>query len=125
MTNSICLIEDDTILADMYQLKFGKAGFGVTVYFNATNALAWLENNDVDIILLDILLPGMTGFQFIKALRMQKRHLKTPIVILTNLTQADSQMNEQLRHSLGVVAYFVKAQITPSKLVSQVSALLK
>ncbi len=124
MAQEILFVEDDKILGEMYEYKFSKHGYSAVVLGDAKNALNWLKKNSPDCIVVDILLPGMNGLQFIKNVRKNPKHDNTKIVILTNLTQANINLNSTVRDSLGVSAYFVKSQISPKQLLDNIDLIL-
>ncbi len=124
MARKILFIEDDKILGEMYEYKFSKYGYSVVVLSDAEKALGWLKNNSPDCIVVDILLPGMNGLQFIKNVRKNPKYDNTKIVILTNLTQANINLNSTVRDSLGVGAFFVKSQISPKQLLDNIDLIL-
>ena len=116
----IVIVEDDKLLADMYRHKLEKAGLMVVVFGSAEEALPELEADGADLLLLDVLLPGKNGLWLLKELRTTKVSL--PVVILSNLAEADFAMPERLRAALGIVGYYVKTQVTPAEVLSAVQA---
>jgi two-component system alkaline phosphatase synthesis response regulator PhoP len=125
MSKSILLVEDDATIARMYVQKFEQAGFEVTHAIDAQAALTALIDEKFDILLIDILLPKINGLQLIKEIRKDHRQDKTPIVIITNLLPAELQLKDEVKKSLGISALYVKAQISPTELVTQIKALLQ
>jgi len=121
----ILLVEDDELLLHMYCEKLTREGFSVHTEGNGKEAANWLNTHTPKLVVLDILLPGMNGLSLIKAIRRHDHLQKTQIVILTNLTEADVHVAGELRSSLNIAAYYVKAQISPSELVKNLKALLK
>ncbi len=124
-TAQILLVEDDELLLDMYTQKFTREGLHVHTESNGKDAAEWLKTNAPSLVVLDILLPGINGLQLIKIIRRMEHLQKAKVVILTNLTEADTHLNGEIRSSLNIVAYYVKAQISPSQLVNNVKALLR
>lgn len=124
MNYQLCLIEDDKLIADMYKSKFKTKKISLKHFLDGSEAIEWLTSNKVKCILLDILLPKMNGFQILKAIRKIPAHINTPVIIVTNLTPADSHLNDRLRESLGITAYYVKSQINPSDLVAQIQVII-
>lgn len=125
MSKSILLVEDDATIAHMYVQKFEQAGFEVVHAIDAQAALIALTDKKFDILLIDILLPKINGLQLIKEIRKDHRQDKTPIVIITNLLPAELQLKDEVKKSLGISALYVKAQISPTELVTQIKALLQ
>lgn len=120
----ILLIEDDETLAQMYQLKFQAAGYKVDVAHSGQAGLEHLKAKPVDLVLLDILLPKYNGFQVLKEIRKTKKLAQIPVIILTNLVEADVNMSRELAVSLGVIGYLVKSKVTPDEVVARIKLAL-
>ncbi len=120
----VLVIEDDillsTLLADNLALLREK---GVEVYTttNAEDGLVKARNVKPDLILLDIVLPGMTGFDFLEQLRKEEALTKTPIVVLSNLS--DDSDKERAKN-LGVIAYLIKANFSLSEISGAIEDIL-
>lgn len=121
-TKTVLLIEDDETLAQMYKLKFEVAGYQIVIAHNGQEGLEFLKGKPVDVVVLDILLPRYNGFQVIKEIRKSKTMVEIPVIILTNLIEADVNMSGELATSLGVVDYLVKSKVTPDEVVACVDA---
>lgn len=112
----ILLIDDDKFLLDMYSLKFKKTGLEIDVSSNTQVANDKVRANDnYDIILLDIIMPGMDGLELLKKIRDEKIAKNSVIIMLTN--QAD---DFEKAKALGVDGYIIKATTIPSEVVDQV-----
>lgn len=117
----IFLIDDDRFLLDMYSLKFKKSGLDIDVSSSSQNALEKLKSGSVyDIILLDIIMPGMDGIELLSTIRKEKLNPNAVVIMLTN--QADSI---DKANSLGVSGYIIKATTIPSEVVDQVLSIYK
>ncbi len=112
---NILLVDDDHFLLDMYLLKFKKAGLSVEVAPNCIIALEKLKAATYGIILVDIIMPGMDGLEFLRTLRNEKIAIQSTIIMLTN--QADSVGEAK---ALGVDGYIIKATAIPSEVVDEV-----
>lgn len=123
-TPQILLVEDDELLLEMYSQKLEREGLRVHTEADGKSAAEWLKTNTPSLVVLDILLPGINGLQLIKIIRRIEHLQNTKVVILTNLTEADTHLGGELRSSLNIAAYYVKAQISPSQLVKNLKALL-
>lgn len=116
----VLLVEDEPLLIDLYQERFGEEEFELEIARDGNEALK-KANLGADLILLDILLPGINGFE---VLRRLKRNLETrdiPIIVLTNLGSEQSDSDKQLAFSLGAVDYLVKSYHTPDEMVEIVN----
>lgn len=110
----ILLIEDETFISELYVRALKKGGYDPTVIIDGQVALEEAKTNKYDIILLDIMLPNMTGTDILRELRTVP-NFKAKIIITTNL-----ELGEEGRMKIETQAdgYIVKADITPKELVS-------
>ena len=113
-------MEDEQYLSDMYKLKFEQEGYKVTVAPDGPQGLALAEKERPDLVLLDLVLPGLDGFQVLKKLREGEATKKIKVFILSNLGQSDEVKRGM---NFGANGYFVKADLTPSQLTQKVNAL--
>ena len=116
----IMLVEDDAILVEMYQAKFEMEGHEIVVATNGQEALNLLEGYTPDILLLDILMPKMNGFHVLKEIKKQPTLRSIPVILLTNLGEAQVDMNQELARALGVHDYLIKSHHTPDEVVEKV-----
>lgn len=119
---SIMIVEDDQLLATMYKTKLELAGYRVIVCHSAEVALKQITEELTDLILLDVLLPANNGLWLLKELHLGG--LKVPVIMLTNLAEADFAMPPKLRQTLGVVGYHVKTQTTPAEVLAAIQEVL-
>src|SRR5687767_400636 len=116
-SKTILFIEDDPFVVDMYSHALQKAGYAVDVAYDGKQGLAKAMSAKYDLLLIDIMIPEMSGIEVLEKLRGPdgKALTNTRVVILTNLAQS-----EESRRALEAKAdgYLIKADITPSKLVS-------
>lgn len=118
----IVIVEDDQLLAAMYKTKFEMAGYNVDIHHTAELALPELTKEQPDLVVLDVLLPGKNGLWLLKEMHAGKATV--PVVMLTNLLEADFTMPKKLRDTLGVVGYHVKTQVTPAEVLKTVQEAL-
>src|SRR5512135_3220587 len=102
----ILIVEDDPVLLKMYSEKFTFEGFKVINAKDGEEALKMATSEDLDAILLDIMLPKMSGTDFLEKFRQGAKNKNVPVVALTNLTE---EAEKQRAMKLGVKAYLVKA----------------
>lgn len=115
----VALVEDDQMLSEMYKIKFQKEGFDIV---NASDGAAGVDlvvKENPDIVLLDIIMPRMDGFQVLESLRAKK--LAMPVILLTNLGQEEDIKKGR---ALGATDYFVKSNFTPDAIVEKVRKVL-
>lgn len=115
----ILLVEDDTILVEMYQAKFELEGHDVSVATNGEECLTILKEFQPELILLDILMPKLNGFHVLKEIKKQPGLRQIPVILLTNLGQAEVDMNQELAKALGVNDYLIKSHHTPDEVVQK------
>lgn len=117
---SIVLVEDDDFISEMYALKF-KDGFELQVARDGAEGLALIQKVKPDIVLLDIILPQLDGFEILERLKQDAETKDIPVLLLTNLGQKQN-VKKGLR--LGAVDYIIKAHYTPSEVVEKVKRTL-
>lgn len=121
MAAKILIIEDDRYISKMYQLKLSLDGFDVQIAENGRIGVDKVKEFKPDIILTDILMPELDGFEVIKAVKAEEESKSTPILIMSNLGQED---HIQKGLELGALGYIVKSQYTPSKVVDKIKEIL-
>lgn len=119
---TILIVEDDPVLLKMYTEKFTFEGFGVLNAKDGEEALSVAIKDNVDIILLDIMLPRMSGTDFLEKLRQDPKGKTLPVVALTNLAE---EGEKQKALKLGVKEYIVKAMQTPEQVVEKIMKHIK
>lgn len=113
----ILIVEDDPVLLKMYSEKFTFEGFEVLSAKDGEEALEVALKAPLDIILLDIMLPKMSGTDFLEKLRQTPIGKDIPVVALTNLAE-EEEKEKALK--LGVKEYLVKAMQTPEQVVEKI-----
>jgi DNA-binding response OmpR family regulator len=114
----ILLIDDDKFLLDMYALKFTKAGYEVKTADATDAALKMIrEGYEPDVMLIDIVMPGMDGLELVVNLRKEKLAAKSVIIMLTNQGSSDDIARAK---KLNVDGYIVKATTIPSEVLAEV-----
>lgn len=121
----ILLVEDDAILVEMYQAKFELEKHDIRVATNGEEGLKILETYTPEIILLDILMPKLNGFHVLKEIKKRPNLRQIPVILLTNLGEAEVDLNKDLSSALGVSDYLIKSQHTPDDVVNKVVQTLK
>jgi len=117
----ILLVEDDPFLLSMYNTKFELEKFKVVTAEDGEKGLKLALKELPDVILLDIMLPRMDGFEVLKALKADKKTSRIPVILLTNLSQKE-KVKEGL--SLGANDYLIKAHFMPSEVVEKIRKLI-
>lgn len=119
----IVIIEDEESLRLLYMAKFRQSGFEVADAANGTDGLRVIHEQKPDIILLDILMPHMNGFEVMKLIKADTDKVirDIPVLFLTNLAE-DAGFEQG--NALGAAGYVVKATRSPEELVHLVNAIV-
>ena len=119
MTRHVYLVDDDRFLLDLYAVKFKNAGHEVSVFGGGEELLAALRKEGAavpDVILLDVIMPGMTGFETLEAIRKENLAQGAKIVFLSNQGQ-DSDV--ETAKKLSADGYIIKASAIPSEVFAE------
>ncbi|MBU1165202.1 response regulator [Patescibacteria group bacterium] len=119
---TILLVEDDEFLAELYATKLNLEGYEVLVASDGEKGFKTASDKIPDLILLDIILPKMDGFEILKKLKANKKTKDIPVILLTNLSQKD-EVKKGL--DLGANDYLIKAHFMPSEVISKIKKVLK
>lgn len=116
------IVDDDRFLTDMYSHKFEKSGFNVVVADNSEKALSVLkEDPKPDLLLLDVILPGMTGIELLKKIREEKLVTDAIVIMLSN--QGSKEDINEVK-DLDIDCYIIKATTIPSEVVEKVQKVI-
>lgn len=113
----ILLVEDEDFIRDLYLRQLTKEGFLVKAAVDGQSALDFLKSETFDLLLLDIMLPGMNGLQVLRQFKTQNPTSPMITILLTNLGQ-EAVIKEGFE--LGAQAYLIKASYTPDQVVQEV-----
>lgn len=113
----IFLVDDDRFLLDMYAIKFKNAGHEVTAFQSGDEVLAALKKDPApDAILMDVVMPGMTGFETLETMRRENIAASSKVIILSNQGQdADLEKAKELN----AAGYIIKASAIPSEVYAE------
>lgn len=117
----ILIIEDEQMLSDIVSKRFREDKFQVFIANNGEVGLDMAEDVRPDLILLDLIMPGMGGFDVLKKLKESNDLRVIPVVILSNLAQ-EGEIARARR--LGVADFLVKADFTPTQIVERTKSIL-
>jgi len=119
----LLLVDDDVFLRDMYALKFKESGHSVEVADSPQRALSLVRQQaDFDIIILDMIMPTMTGIELMQKIMSEFPDKKTKFIILSNHGQEE---DVQEAKAAGAVGYIIKATVIPSEVVKRVESFSK
>lgn len=121
MTTKIAIIEDDQAISQMYRIKFEAEGYNVETAENGELGLELINTLKPDIILLDLMMPVMTGEEMLAKLRATDFGKNIKVIILTN--RGEQEIPPEVRE-LGVTAIILKADMTPRQVAELVKTKL-
>jgi DNA-binding response OmpR family regulator len=112
----ILIVEDEQFISDLYMRALTRAGYLPTLEFDGRKGLELAKTDQFDIILLDLMVPNMTGMDILNHLRDPKEtpHIHGKIIIATNLEQREEKRAAIEQQADG---YLIKAAVTPKELV--------
>ncbi len=114
-------VEDDQFLNGIIKRKLSKTK---CLYFNAEGgeeALKIIDKEMPDIVMLDILLPGMDGFEILRRIKSNQKTREIPVILLSNLGQTS---DIEKGKSLGALRFMIKATVTPDEIINQIKEVL-
>ncbi|MEE0043013.1 response regulator transcription factor [Catenibacterium sp.] len=118
MKSKIMVVDDEMHIRELVRFYLDKAGFDTIEAANAEEALDIVENQYIDLAVVDIMMPGMDGFELVEQMRQYREF---PVIMLT----AKSQSKDKLRgFSLGIDDYVTKP-FDPDELMARVKTILK
>lgn len=118
----ILLVEDDPFLIDIYTKKLKKEGFEVATVADGEKVLERVEKGEIDLLLLDIVLPKIDGWEILRKIKNKKlKNKNLRIIVLSNLGQKE-EVEKGLK--LGADKYLIKAHYTPSQVVEEIKKIL-
>ena len=121
LTQSVLIVDDEPMARTLLRLMLVRAGFNVFEAEDGFDALEKVRKNQPDVVLLDVMMPGMDGFAVCEALRNEASTATLPIVMLSAKTDLES-MNKGLR--VGATKYLTKP-ISPEELTQHVREVLE
>ena len=116
----IMVIEDDRFLSSLIKARLEKEGFVVLQAFDGEEAIQALKSERPNLIILDLIMPKITGFEVLQNISITPGFEKIPVVILSNLAQ-DSDIEKA--RQLGAKEYFVKVKISIDDLIGKIKTL--
>lgn len=110
-------MEDDTFLCNMYATKLRSKDFVVFIAHDGKTGMEYVYKEKPDMILLDIMMPKLNGYNVIKEMKSKKATKNIPIVLLTNLSQ---KRHVEKGIALGATDYLVKAHFMPTEVINRI-----
>ena len=105
----IVLVEDDQLLSEMYQQALISEGFHCSVALDGATGLDLIDHVQPDLVLLDLMLPQLSGDEVLQKMRVSERNKDTPVMIMTNISKSEAP---DILDTLHFERYIVKANTT-------------
>lgn len=117
----ILIVEDDPLMARLYEKVFKFEGYEVDVAFNGVEGLDKVRSGKPTLIVLDIMMPEMNGLEVLDKLKADPETKKIPVVVLTNLAGGQ---DAEAALTKGAVKYIVKSEYEPKQIVNMIKEIL-
>jgi DNA-binding response OmpR family regulator len=117
MAKRVLVIEDEDFIRDLYRSELAKNGYEALAYATAEEGLTALKANKYDAVLLDIMLPGMNGLDFLKQIKEDPANKDLKVVMLTNLGQ-ENIIKQGFEY--GASGYLIKSAHNPDEIMGEV-----
>ncbi|MBL7142297.1 MAG: response regulator [Candidatus Pacebacteria bacterium] len=122
MAKKILIIEDDKFLRDLISQKLLKEGFDIAQAVDGEDGIKKIKEENPDLILLDLILPGIDGFEVLTQMKADQNLASIPVIILSNLGQKED-IEKGLK--LGANDFLIKAHFTPGEIIEKIKNVLK
>jgi len=117
----ILLVDDDAFLRDMYATKFSEQGDEVQVAQNGNEALSLFTDHEFDIVITDMVMPGMSGLDLLQAIKKLPSTGNCKYIVLSNQGE---ETDIQAANEVGADGYIIKAESIPSEVVAKVHSIV-
>lgn len=122
MAKTILVVEDDKFLRELIVQKLNKEDFEVLEAVDGEEGIKKIIEEKPDLILLDLILPGIDGFEVLTKMKENPTVAQIPVIILSNLGQKDD-IEKGLK--MGAVDYLIKAHFVPAEIIEKIEIILK
>lgn len=120
MGERILIVDDDPLLCNLLRMALSRAGYQTAEMYSGDTALEYLERQPVDLLLLDVMMADVNGFDVLRKLKTSPELSTIPVILLTARVDAISQKTGM---DIGAVEYLTKP-ITPDLLIERIRAVL-
>lgn len=117
----IIIVEDNPMIAEIYFKKFSASGFEVFPASTAEQAIGIAKAEKIDVVMTDLIMPQMDGFQLIGELRNGKYDPDMKIIVASNLSQGEDREKAM---AMGADGFVVKSEFNPSELVAEIQRMI-
>ena len=118
----VLIVDDDKTLSDMYKERLEISGYSVSLARNGEMALSCAVEHMPQVILLDVMMPKINGFEVLSILKSTRETKNIPVIMFTALSH-DAKKKKGLSH--GVEKYIVKSEVTPKQVVDIIEKVVK
>jgi len=122
MAKKILVIEDDKFLRELISQKLIKEGYDIAEAVDGEKGVESVKEEKPDLVLLDLILPGIDGFEVLSRIKSDPASAQVPIIILSNLGQKDD-IERGLK--MGAADYLIKAHFTPGEIIDKIRTVLE
>jgi len=122
MSKKILIIEDDKFLRELIVKKLVKEGYEISEAVDGEEGIKKVKEEKPDLVLLDLILPGIDGFEVLSRTKEDPALSQIPVIILSNLGQKE---DVERGLGLGAIDYLIKAHFTPGEIIEKIRAILK
>ena len=122
MEKTILIIEDDKFLRELIAQKLTKEGYKMSEAVDGEEGIKKVKSEQPDLVLLDLILPGIDGFEVLSKMKEDSSLVSIPVIILSNLGQKED-VEKGLK--LGAADYLIKAHFTPGEIIDKIKIILK
>jgi DNA-binding response OmpR family regulator len=122
MTKTILIIEDDRFLREVISQKLLKEGYNPVGAVDGEEGIRKVKEIKPDLVLLDLILPGIDGFEVLSQMKEDPLLAQIPVIILSNLGQKE-EIEKGLK--MGAVDYLIKAHFTPGEIIEKIKTALR
>ena len=121
MAKKILIVEDDKFLRELISQKLLKEGYDIVEAIDGEKGIKSIKEDKPDLVLLDLILPGVDGFEVLTQMKEDPAVSAIPVIILSNLGQKDD-IERGLK--IGAVDYLIKAHFTPGEIIAKIKGVL-
>jgi len=122
MEKTILIIEDDKFLRELISQKLIKEGYNISEAVDGEEGIKKIKEEKPGLVLLDLILPGIDGFEVLTKMREDPSLSSIPVIILSNLGQKED-VERGLK--LGAADYLIKAHFTPDEIIDKIKTVMK
>lgn len=120
--HKVLIVEDDEFLRSLTAKRLEKEGYAVSVAVDGSSAYQMASENNPEVILLDLLLPGMSGFEVLEKIKADEKLKAIPVIVFSNLGQKE---DIEKAKGLGATDFLIKANFTLDDVVSKIKTILQ